>query len=71
MYALLLGLVVDLSLARGMDLSCLIRAIQVLLDFLFLAQYLSYTSKTLHLLQASLAAFHTNKAIFVDLRVRE
>lgn len=71
MCAILLGLVVDLPLAGGMDSSRLIRAVRALLDFLFLAQYQSHTSETLCQLQRTLAAFHANKEIFVDLGVRK
>ena len=71
MCSILLGLIIDLLLARGIDLSCLMRAVHALLDFLFLAQLQSYTSETICQLEGSLAAFHANKAIFVDLRVWE
>ena len=41
------------------------------LNFLYLAQLPSHTSNTLHCLEDSLANFHTNKLIFVDLGIRE
>ena len=43
----------------------------MLLDFLFLAQFQSYTSKTLSQMKGYLAAFHNNKAVFVDLGIRK
>jgi hypothetical protein len=49
----------------------MIKAVRALLDFLYLAQLTSHTNETIHRLQDSLAAFHNNKAIFVDLGVRE
>jgi hypothetical protein len=71
MCAILLGLIVDLPLAGGLDSSCLIRAVRALLDFLYLAQHQSHTSETIHRLQESLATFHSNKGIFIDLSIRE
>ena len=43
----------------------------MVLDFLYLTQYTSHTNETLHQLQDSLAEFHNNKAIFIDLSIRE
>lgn len=71
MCSILLGLIIDLPLAGGMDSSRLVRAVRALLDFLFLAQHQSHTSETIHRLQGSLDVFHANKAIFVDLGVRK
>jgi len=48
-----------------------VRAARVLLDFLFLAQFRSHTSETLSQLEGYLAAFHNNKAVFVDLSIRK
>jgi hypothetical protein len=48
-----------------------IKAARALLDFLFLAQFQCHTSETLSRLEECLAAFHNNKAIFVDLGVRQ
>jgi hypothetical protein len=45
--------------------------VRALLDFLYLAQFSSHTNETIRRLQDSLAAFHDNKAIFIDLGVRE
>ncbi len=47
MCSILLGLIVDLPLAGGIDLSHLMRAVCALLDFLFLAQHQSHTSETI------------------------
>ncbi|KAH8996568.1 hypothetical protein EDB83DRAFT_2509885 [Lactarius deliciosus] len=67
----LLGLVIDLGLPGGQLPSRLIRAARALLDFVYLAQYSSHTSKTLQRLEDSLARFHENKDVFIDLGVRE
>ncbi|KAH9008168.1 hypothetical protein EDB83DRAFT_2323339 [Lactarius deliciosus] len=67
----LLGLVIDLALPGGQLPSRLIRAARALLDFVYLAQYSSHTSKTLQRLEDSLARFHENKDVFIDLGVRE
>ncbi|KAM5544385.1 hypothetical protein V8D89_002045 [Ganoderma adspersum] len=40
-------------------------------DFSYLAQYPAHTSDTLQQLHSALQHFHTNKAIFVDLDIRE
>jgi len=54
-----------------MDPSRVVKAVRALLDFLFLAQFQCHTSDTLSWLENSLVAFHDNKAIFVDLGIRE
>jgi hypothetical protein len=41
------------------------------LDFLFLAQFQSYTSETLARLEDCLAEFHNNKAVFVNLGIQK
>jgi hypothetical protein len=71
MCSILLGLIVDLPVPGGMDSSRVVKATRALLDFLFLAQFRSHTSDTIHRLEECLAAFHNNKAIFVDLGIRE
>jgi len=71
MCAVLLGLIIDLPLPGALNSSRLIKAVHMLLNFLYLAQLTSHTNETLHRLQDSLAAFHDNKAIFIDLGVRE
>jgi hypothetical protein len=71
MASILLGLIVDLHVPGGSDSMCIIKAVCMLVDFLFLAQYESHTSDTLTLLQELLARFHENKQVFIDLEVRE
>ena len=67
----LLGLVVGLPLRNGMSPVRLVRAVRALLDFLYLAQYPAHTSETLEHVCAALERFHANKAIFVDLGIRD
>jgi hypothetical protein len=64
---ILLGLVVNLSLPSGYLSLHVIKATRSLLDFLYLAQFPSHTTDTLHRLRESLVLFHENKAVFVDL----
>ena len=68
---ILLGLIVDLSLPGGQVSSRVIKAVRALLDFLYLAQFPSHTTNSLRRLQDSLALFHDNKAVFVDLGTRQ
>ena len=67
---ILLGLIMDLPLVSGVASSRVIRAVRALLDFLNLAQFPSHTSDTLLRLEDSLARFHQNKDIFIDLGIR-
>ena len=67
----LLGLITDLPLPGGQVASRVLRAVRALLDFVHLAQYPSHTTETLSCLEECLARFHENKAIFIDLGVRE
>jgi Plavaka transposase len=71
MCGILLGLIVDLPVPGGMDSSRLVKAVRALLDFLFLAEFHCHTSGTLSRLEDCLAVFHNNKAVFVDLGIRE
>jgi hypothetical protein len=71
MCVILLGLIIDLPLPGAVNSLRMLKAVCALLDFLYLAQFTSHTSETIHRLQDSLAAFHNNKAIFVDLGVRD
>jgi hypothetical protein len=64
---ILLRLIVDLPLPDGQASSHVIKAVHTLLDFLYLAQFPSHITNTLHHLQDSLALFHDNKAVFIDL----
>ena len=67
---ILLGLIISLPLPGGQASSCVIKAVQALLDFLYLAQFPSHTTDTLRHLKDSLALFHHNKTVFVDLGTR-
>jgi hypothetical protein len=69
MCSILLGLIVNLLVPGGLDLSCIIKAVHALLDFLFVAQYESQTSDTISWMQDHLRQFHDNKVIFVELDV--
>jgi hypothetical protein len=69
MSRLLLGLILDLPLPGGQVSPRLVTAVCALLDFLFLAQFPSHTSSTLARLEESLARFHDNKDIFIDLGI--
>jgi hypothetical protein len=71
MCVIILGLIIDLPLPSTLNLSCMIKAVCALLDFIYLAQLTSHTDDTICWLEDSLATFHNNKAIFIDLRVRE
>ena len=71
MCSILLGLIVGLPIPGRQDPSRIVKAVRALLDFLFLAQYPSHTTHTLHQLEDSLSVFHANKDIFMDLGVRE
>lgn len=67
----LLGVIVDLPLPGGRSPVRVIRAVRSLLDFVYLAQYPSHTETTLGYMLESLASFHSNKVIFVELGIRE
>lgn len=68
---LLLGLLVDLQIRDGHNSARLLKAVRGLLDFLYLAQLPSQSTDTIARLERSLAMFHENKAVFVDLGVRK
>jgi hypothetical protein len=71
MCRILIGLVINLPLSNGQGSSRVVKVVRALLDFLYLAQFPSHTTETLHHLDESLAQFHRNKSVFVDLGVRE
>ena len=71
MCRVLLGLILDLPLPSGQVPSRVIKATRALLDFLYLAQYPSHTMETLQCLYNSLARFHENKTVFIDLGTRK
>ncbi|TBU22628.1 hypothetical protein BD311DRAFT_782216 [Dichomitus squalens] len=62
---ILLGLIIGLPLPGGLLPVHLVRATRALLDFLYLAQYLTHTTQTLDLLKQHLQAFHENKTVFL------
>ena len=66
---ILLGLIVDLHLPNVSSLAHIFKAVCGLLDFLYLAQLPSQTTDTISCLKESLAAFHENKELFIDLGV--
>ena len=68
---ILLGLILDLPLPDGQASTQIIRAVCALLDFTYLAQFPSHTTNTLSQLQDSLACFHNNKSVFIDLGLHE
>ncbi len=68
---ILMGLIIGLPLPGGFSPARLVRATRAILDFLYLAQYPTHTTRTLQLLDEALEAFHANKQIFVDLGIRE
>lgn len=71
MCSILLGLIVDLQVPGGLNSSYVVKAVCVLLDFLFLAQFQCHTSDTLCWLEECLVVFHNNKVVFVNLSIWE
>jgi hypothetical protein len=69
MCKIILGLIIDLLLPSGGDTSQILRTVCALLDFLYLAQLPSHTTDTLLRLEDSLARFHDNKNVFLNLGV--
>lgn len=67
----LLGIIIDLRLPGDLSSARLLRAVRATLDFLYIAQFPIHSSETLHSLNEALRHFHDNKAIFVELGVRE
>ncbi|KIL55290.1 hypothetical protein M378DRAFT_49930, partial [Amanita muscaria Koide BX008] len=67
----ILGVICDIRLPSGFNSSRLIRAVRALLDFMFLAQLQVITLHDLKYMESSLKSFHENKAIFVDLGIRD
>ena len=67
----LLGLIIGLPLPGGQVSSHIVWAVRALLNFLYLSQLPSHTTDTLRWLQDSLALFHDNKAVFVDLGMQQ
>ncbi|KAH9059259.1 hypothetical protein EDB87DRAFT_1577735 [Lactarius vividus] len=71
MCRILIGLIVDIPLPGGQAPSRVVRATRALLVFIYVAQFPSHTTQTLKCLEDSLATFHQNKDVFVDVGVRE
>jgi hypothetical protein len=69
MYQILIGPVINLLLPSEYVLSHVIRAVCMLLDFLYIAQLPSHTTDMLSHLDESLILFHQNKSVFADLGV--
>ncbi len=67
----ILGIIADIGLPGGFDASRLLRAVRVLLDFMYLAQLPVISMQHLSLLNEALSVFHQNKNIFVDLGIRD
>ena len=68
---ILLGLLVDLPLPHGQVPTRLLRAVRALLDFVYLAQFQCQTTDTIGRLDECLTRFHENKAVFMDLGIRD
>ncbi|KAJ6468948.1 hypothetical protein C8R45DRAFT_1055231 [Mycena sanguinolenta] len=68
---ILLGLIVDLRLPGGQSPVRLVRAVRAAHDFLYHSQYPVHSSETIDQLAQHLRHFHDNKAIFVDLGIRQ
>ncbi|KAG1732571.1 hypothetical protein EDB19DRAFT_1831279 [Suillus lakei] len=62
--------IINIQLPGNLASSHLLKVVCGLLDFLYLAQYLCHSSKTLLLLDRAHALFHNNKEIFVDLGIQ-
>ena len=71
MCRVLLGVIADMQLLNGLGPARLIRAIRGLLDFIYLSQLPIHSTQTLGRLGDALAAFHSNKSIFIDLGIRK
>ncbi|PIL37661.1 hypothetical protein GSI_01355 [Ganoderma sinense ZZ0214-1] len=68
---ILLGLITGLSPQNGVSPARIECSTRALLDFLYYAAYPTHTAGTLKLLDDALWRFHANKAVFVDLGIRE
>ncbi|KAG1865424.1 hypothetical protein F4604DRAFT_1586067 [Suillus subluteus] len=66
----LLGIIIGIRLPNNLNAGRLLRAVQGLMDFLYLAQYPCHSSESLQLLDDALDLFHENKDIFIDLGIR-
>ena len=66
----ILGLVIGLPLPDGLSSAQLLSDTCGLLDFLYLSQLPVHNDMTLKKMESSLDDFHTNKSIFIDLKIR-
>ncbi|KAJ7330270.1 hypothetical protein DFH08DRAFT_916532 [Mycena albidolilacea] len=67
----LLGIIIDVKLPGGLSPVRLVQAVRGILDFVYSAQYPMHTTETLEGLEDARMQFHRNKAIFVDLGIRD
>ncbi|KAJ7896209.1 hypothetical protein B0H13DRAFT_2523416, partial [Mycena leptocephala] len=67
----LLGIIIDVKLPGGLSAVRLVQAVRGILDFVYSAQYPMHTTATLERLEDARMQFHRNKAIFVELGIRE
>jgi len=68
---ILLGLIINLSLPCAVNSSHMMKVVHGLLNFLYLAQFTSHTSETIHWLQDSLITFYNNKGVLINLKVQD
>ncbi|KAJ3557075.1 hypothetical protein NM688_g1669 [Phlebia brevispora] len=68
---ILLGIIIDLPLPNNIPSALLVCAVRVMLDFIYLAQYLIHSDDSLQALDNALRHFHENKYIFVDMGVHQ
>lgn len=68
---ILLGLIIGVRFPNGLSSVRLVRAVRGMLDFIYIAQYPVQTTDTLQEMNTALDRFHANKAIFVDLGIRQ
>ncbi|KAJ7300442.1 hypothetical protein DFH08DRAFT_919266 [Mycena albidolilacea] len=62
---------VFLGVLAGAVTGQVLTVVKALIDFIYYAQLQSQTNRTLDALQEALDVFHTNKKVFVDLKIRE
>jgi hypothetical protein len=62
-------LIIGLKLQNNLSPIHLIRAVQGILDFLYLSQYPVHSTVTLEAMNTALNQFHANKDIFIDLGI--
>ena len=65
----LLGIIIDIRLPHGYSNARLLRAVQGLLDFMYLARYPVHTTETLDQLDEALSTFNENRQILIDLGI--